>query len=90
MWTPKEVVRLFLTASCGAPESCGAPDHGAAKLIEELEKNGYVIVPKEPTEKMASDFAGPLDTAEHWWLDAWIERHFAEGYRAMINAAPAE
>jgi hypothetical protein len=73
---PRQIIETFLPGT----------QHLAGSIIQRLEDHGYVIVPKDPTEKMVeaayhrSDDQPPND-----WGNA-VDAPFDELYRAMIAA----
>ena len=69
-------LQLFIAQGKGVPENevPTVPD----VFKDELEKAGYVIVPKEPTDDMVA--AGDLELFTH--------DHLPDVYKAMIAARP--
>lgn len=60
--------------------------HYANMVLRALDDNGYIIIPREPTDCMLSGGATKL----HWWWQDWgaAKSKAASIYEIMIGRAP--
>ena len=71
---------IWLAIDTGGGQTCDI-----AGVLRELNRAGYVIVPKEPTDEMLHAKHPDHKEGVDGWLDFWDAK---EVWEAMIGAAP--
>lgn len=83
-WRHVDRLATLIAEDLNIPRRSGEPDYVAAKILEALEADGLVLVPREPTAKMIEAAGGAVVNLERADDQSYSP---AEIYSDMIGAA---